>query len=135
MPRRTTSPGCAWRRPRWTRRSPPTATAWTRTSPSTAPSRSPPATRSSSRRSATWASRPRRHPRHSRQRGPPCRLPRSGPHQEHRAILAAIESHDPEAARSAARLHLRHAATRLQDADEYFWTETDGLDVGLSDAP
>ncbi|MFF7381933.1 FCD domain-containing protein [Streptomyces griseoluteus] len=50
---------------------------------------------------------------------------------EHHAILAAIESHDPEAARAAARVHLRHAASRLQDADEHFWTATDGLDVRL----
>ncbi|MFC9158116.1 FadR/GntR family transcriptional regulator [Streptomyces bauhiniae] len=55
--------------------------------------------------------------------------------QEHHAILTAIESHDPEAAQSAARLHLRHAASRLQDADERFWTETDGLDVGLGADP
>ncbi|MGW4446838.1 FadR/GntR family transcriptional regulator [Streptomyces sp. NPDC004682] len=51
--------------------------------------------------------------------------------QEHHAILAAVEARDPEAAQAAARLHLRHAASRLHDADDRFWTENDGLDVRL----
>ncbi|WP_351222663.1 FadR/GntR family transcriptional regulator [Streptomyces sp. NPDC002133] len=55
--------------------------------------------------------------------------------QEHHAILAAIEAGDAEAARTAARLHLKHAASRLQDADEGFWTEAEDLDVDLEAAP
>ncbi|MGW1881679.1 FadR/GntR family transcriptional regulator [Streptomyces sp. NPDC001970] len=55
--------------------------------------------------------------------------------QEHHAILAAIEAGDAEAARTAARLHLKHAAARLQDADEGFWTEAEDLDVDLDAAP
>lgn len=54
---------------------------------------------------------------------------------EHHAILAAIESGDARAARTAARRHLRHAASRLQDADAGFWTETDSLEVDLDTAP
>lgn len=50
---------------------------------------------------------------------------------EHHAILAAIESGDSGAARSAVRRHMKHAASRLQDADEGFWTETDDLKVDL----
>lgn len=50
---------------------------------------------------------------------------------EHHAILAAIESGDTEAARSAVRRHMKHAASRLQDADEGFWTRTDDLEVDL----
>ncbi|MGW7271607.1 FadR/GntR family transcriptional regulator [Streptomyces sp. NPDC054864] len=50
---------------------------------------------------------------------------------EHHAILAAIESGDAGAARSAVRRHMKHAASRLQDADEGFWTETDDLKVDL----
>ncbi|MEV0116086.1 FadR/GntR family transcriptional regulator [Streptomyces sp. NPDC050844] len=53
---------------------------------------------------------------------------------EHHAILAAVESGDARAARSAVRRHLKHAASRLQDADEGFWTEADDLEVDL-DAP
>ncbi|MFD7443951.1 FadR/GntR family transcriptional regulator [Streptomyces sp. NPDC059909] len=55
--------------------------------------------------------------------------------QEHHAILAAVEAGDAEAARTAARLHLKHAASRLQDADDGFWTETEDLDVDLDAAP
>ncbi|MEU6705986.1 FadR/GntR family transcriptional regulator [Streptomyces wuyuanensis] len=51
--------------------------------------------------------------------------------QEHHAILTAIEARDADAARDAARLHLKHAATRLQDADDRFWTEAQVLDVDL----
>lgn len=50
---------------------------------------------------------------------------------EHHAILAAIESGDAGAARSAVRRHMKHAASRLQDADEGFWTQTDDLEVDL----
>ncbi|MGW5739087.1 MULTISPECIES: FadR/GntR family transcriptional regulator [Streptomyces] len=50
---------------------------------------------------------------------------------EHHAILTAVESGDAEAARSAVRRHMKHAASRLQDADEGFWTETDDLKVDL----
>ncbi|MEU5001267.1 FadR/GntR family transcriptional regulator [Streptomyces sp. NPDC021622] len=53
---------------------------------------------------------------------------------EHHAILAAVESGDARAARSAVRRHLKHAASRLQDADDGFWTEADDLEVDL-DAP
>ncbi|MFI7635911.1 FadR/GntR family transcriptional regulator [Nonomuraea sp. NPDC049400] len=53
--------------------------------------------------------------------------------QEHHAILAAIDARDAEAARAAAHLHMTHAAVRLQDADKEFWTETEDLDVDLSD--
>ncbi|OAH14019.1 FadR/GntR family transcriptional regulator [Streptomyces jeddahensis] len=55
--------------------------------------------------------------------------------QEHHAILAAIEAGDAKAARAAARRHMKHAAARLQDADEVFWTETEDLDVDLDTAP
>ncbi|MPY56238.1 FadR/GntR family transcriptional regulator [Streptomyces spongiae] len=55
--------------------------------------------------------------------------------QEHHAILAAIEAGDAEAARAAARLHLRQAASRLQDADDSFWTRTEDVDVDLDAAP
>ena len=54
---------------------------------------------------------------------------------EHHAILSAIESGDVEAARSAVRRHMKHAASRLQDADEGFWTETDDLKVDLDATP
>ncbi|MEV8020179.1 FadR/GntR family transcriptional regulator [Streptomyces sp. NPDC086554] len=53
---------------------------------------------------------------------------------EHHAILAAVESGDARAARTAVRRHLKHAASRLQDADDGFWTEADDLEVDL-DAP
>ncbi|WP_407547849.1 FadR/GntR family transcriptional regulator [Streptomyces sp. Pv4-95] len=54
---------------------------------------------------------------------------------EHHAILAAIESGDAQAASTAVRRHMKHAASRLQDADEGFWSETDDLDVDLDAAP
>ncbi|TGB15693.1 FadR/GntR family transcriptional regulator [Streptomyces sp. MZ04] len=53
---------------------------------------------------------------------------------EHHAILAAIESGDERAARTAVRRHMKHAASRLQDADDGFWTQADDLEVDL-DAP
>jgi GntR family transcriptional regulator, rspAB operon transcriptional repressor len=34
--------------------------------------------------------------------------------EEHRAILAALEGHDPEGARAALRTHLRQVVTRLE---------------------
>jgi GntR family transcriptional regulator, transcriptional repressor for pyruvate dehydrogenase complex len=43
--------------------------------------------------------------------------------REHRAIVEAIEARDPKAARAAARQHMEHAAERLQQADDRFWTE------------
>lgn len=55
--------------------------------------------------------------------------------QEHHAILAAIEAGDAEEARAAARRHLRQAASRLQDADDGFWTRTEDVDVDLDTAP
>jgi GntR family transcriptional repressor for pyruvate dehydrogenase complex len=55
--------------------------------------------------------------------------------EEHHAILAAIEAGDVEAARAAARHHMKHAAARLQDADDGFWTETEDLAVDLDTAP
>ncbi|WP_328631628.1 FadR/GntR family transcriptional regulator [Streptomyces sp. NBC_00356] len=50
---------------------------------------------------------------------------------EHQAILTAIESADPKAARTAARRHMKHAATRLQKADPEFWDEAEALDVDV----
>ncbi|MFF0051752.1 FCD domain-containing protein [Streptomyces sp. NPDC005498] len=50
--------------------------------------------------------------------------------QEHHAIPAAVEAGAAEEARAAARRHLQHAASRLQDADDGFWTETEDLDAG-----
>ncbi|MGA5895705.1 FadR/GntR family transcriptional regulator [Streptomyces venetus] len=55
--------------------------------------------------------------------------------EEHHAILAAIEARDAEAARRAARRHMDHAAARLQDADDGFWTEAEDLEVDLDAAP
>ncbi|MDQ1006692.1 GntR family transcriptional repressor for pyruvate dehydrogenase complex [Streptomyces sp. V4I23] len=55
--------------------------------------------------------------------------------QEHHAILAAIEAGDGAAARTAARRHMKHAASRLQDADDGFWTQTEDLDVDLDTTP
>lgn len=55
--------------------------------------------------------------------------------QEHHAILAAIEAGDAEEARAAARRHMRQAASRLQDADDGFWTRTEDLDVDLDATP
>jgi GntR family transcriptional regulator, transcriptional repressor for pyruvate dehydrogenase complex len=43
--------------------------------------------------------------------------------REHQLVLEAIEAGDPEAARAAARQHMEHAAERLQQADDRFWTE------------
>ncbi|MFB7933842.1 FadR/GntR family transcriptional regulator [Streptomyces sp. NPDC056039] len=54
---------------------------------------------------------------------------------EHHAILAAIEARDPEAACTAARLHMNHAAARLQDADDGFWTDAEDIEVDLDAAP
>ncbi|WP_328407591.1 FadR family transcriptional regulator [Streptomyces violaceus] len=54
---------------------------------------------------------------------------------EHHAILAAIEARDAEAARMAARLHMNHAAARLQDADDRFWTDAEDIEVDLDAAP
>jgi GntR family transcriptional repressor for pyruvate dehydrogenase complex len=54
---------------------------------------------------------------------------------EHHAVLAAIEARDAEAARMAARLHMNHAAARLQDADDRFWTDAEGIEVDLDAAP
>ncbi|MGI5430698.1 FadR/GntR family transcriptional regulator [Streptomyces sp. CA-179760] len=54
---------------------------------------------------------------------------------EHHAILAAIEARDAEAARRAARLHMNHAAARLQDADDGFWTDAEDIEVDLGAAP
>ncbi|MFC8231566.1 FCD domain-containing protein [Streptomyces sp. NPDC057284] len=48
--------------------------------------------------------------------------------QEHHAILTAVEAGAAEEARAAARRHSQHAASRLQDADD--WTETEDLDAG-----
>ncbi|MET9760750.1 FadR/GntR family transcriptional regulator [Streptomyces sp. NPDC006372] len=55
--------------------------------------------------------------------------------EEHHAILAAIEARDADAARAAARRHMNHAAARLQDADDGFWTEAEDLEVDLDAAP
>ncbi|MEV6737187.1 FadR/GntR family transcriptional regulator [Streptomyces sp. NPDC051104] len=55
--------------------------------------------------------------------------------QEHHAIFAAIEAGDAETARTAARRHLKHAASRLQDADDRFWTKAQDLAVDLDAAP
>ncbi|MEV6293904.1 FadR/GntR family transcriptional regulator [Streptomyces sp. NPDC051896] len=55
--------------------------------------------------------------------------------QEHHAILAAIEAGDAAAARTAARRHLQHAASLLQEADDRFWTEAEDLDVDLDATP
>jgi GntR family transcriptional regulator, transcriptional repressor for pyruvate dehydrogenase complex len=43
--------------------------------------------------------------------------------REHQILLEAVEAGDPEAARAAARQHMEHAAERLQQADDRFWTE------------
>lgn len=55
--------------------------------------------------------------------------------REHHAILAAIEAGDAKAARTAARRHVKHAASRLHDADEGFWTEAEDLNVDLGTTP
>ncbi|MFE7274754.1 FadR/GntR family transcriptional regulator [Streptomyces sp. NPDC057623] len=55
--------------------------------------------------------------------------------EEHHAILAAIEAGDAKAARTAARRHMKHAAARLRDADDRFWTEAEDLEVDLDAAP
>jgi GntR family transcriptional regulator, transcriptional repressor for pyruvate dehydrogenase complex len=44
--------------------------------------------------------------------------------REHDLMLEAIEGGDAEAARAAARQHMEHAAERLQQADDRFWTES-----------
>jgi GntR family transcriptional repressor for pyruvate dehydrogenase complex len=54
--------------------------------------------------------------------------------REHHAIVDAIEAKDAMAARSAARAHMRHAAQRLNDADQGFWEETEDLAVDLHEA-
>jgi GntR family transcriptional repressor for pyruvate dehydrogenase complex len=54
---------------------------------------------------------------------------------EHHAILAAIEARDAKAARAAARRHMKHAASRLQDADPVFWIETEAVGVDLDTTP
>ncbi|MBG0850414.1 FadR family transcriptional regulator [Streptomyces spinoverrucosus] len=54
---------------------------------------------------------------------------------EHHAIFAAIEARAAESARAAARLHLKHAALRLQDADDGFWNDSPDLAVDLDTAP
>ncbi|MGW1615587.1 FadR/GntR family transcriptional regulator [Streptomyces sp. NPDC002285] len=54
--------------------------------------------------------------------------------KEHHAIFAAIGTGDPDAARAAALIHMKHAASRLQDADERFWAETEDLAVDLDAA-
>jgi GntR family transcriptional repressor for pyruvate dehydrogenase complex len=43
--------------------------------------------------------------------------------REHHAIVDAIEAGDPQAAEAAARTHMKHAAERLADADDRFWSE------------
>jgi GntR family transcriptional repressor for pyruvate dehydrogenase complex len=43
--------------------------------------------------------------------------------REHQILVDAIEGSDPEVARAAARQHMEHAAERLQQADDRFWTE------------
>jgi GntR family transcriptional repressor for pyruvate dehydrogenase complex len=48
---------------------------------------------------------------------------------EHAAIVAAIAAGDRTAARAAAREHMRHAARRLQDADDRFWAQTSDVTV------
>ncbi|WP_306316468.1 MULTISPECIES: FadR/GntR family transcriptional regulator [unclassified Streptomyces] len=50
---------------------------------------------------------------------------------EHQAILTAIENSDAKAARTAARRHMKQAATRLQKADPEFWDEAERLAVDL----
>ncbi|MFB6674123.1 FadR/GntR family transcriptional regulator [Streptomyces sp. NPDC056390] len=54
--------------------------------------------------------------------------------EEHDSILTAIEQGNPKAARTAARRHLEHAATRLQKAGPEFWNTTQDLDVELDTA-
>lgn len=44
--------------------------------------------------------------------------------REHQVLVDAIEAGDPEAARAAARQHMEHAAERLLQADDRFWTES-----------
>jgi GntR family transcriptional repressor for pyruvate dehydrogenase complex len=44
--------------------------------------------------------------------------------REHDLMLEAIEGGDAEAARAAARQHMEHAAERLQQADDRFWSES-----------
>ncbi|MET9743947.1 FadR/GntR family transcriptional regulator [Streptomyces sp. NPDC006422] len=51
--------------------------------------------------------------------------------QEHQAILTAIESADPKAARTAARRHMKQAAIRLRKADPEFWDEAESLTVDV----
>jgi GntR family transcriptional regulator, transcriptional repressor for pyruvate dehydrogenase complex len=47
--------------------------------------------------------------------------------REHQVMIEAIEARDPKAARAAARQHMEHAAERLQQADDRFWTEAGAL--------
>ena len=41
---------------------------------------------------------------------------------EHMAIAGAIERQDPEAAATAAKIHMINAAVRIKSADADFWT-------------
>ncbi|WP_084704527.1 FadR/GntR family transcriptional regulator [Phaeacidiphilus oryzae] len=49
--------------------------------------------------------------------------------REHQAIVEAVEARDARRARSAARRHLKRAASRLQDADPAFWDTTGTVPV------
>lgn len=53
---------------------------------------------------------------------------------EHQAIVAAIAAGDAQAARAAARRHMKHAARRLVEADQSFWDEAPDVDVSLTES-